>query len=75
MNLVENDFNTDCEKTFAWFNKHGVQVASITLYADGLVEFNSETGSDIAIESIGRRDESVRIGQIEIRVGSVQVGG
>lgn len=56
MTIVENDFNTEEEKTFAFFDKHCVQVASITINADGSVEFIGKN-LEVYISDVGGRNE------------------
>lgn len=44
------------------------QVATITLYDNGLLEFWSRVSGSIAVESIGARNENLVIDQMEIKV-------
>lgn len=72
MKLVESDCRfSDDERTFRWVKGDKV-VATITMYADGLLEFSTDRSGDIAVERIGCPDESVLIDQLEIRVGRVE---
>ena len=70
MKLVEVAAH-DNFRVFRW-TKGKNEVAYISLYADGLVEFHSKaTGNRISIERVGEEDEELLIDQLSIRVGSV----
>lgn len=64
MKLVPDWKNDDETQTFRWMNGED-QVAIITIYKDGLVEFSSEENT-IAIENIGTKDESVDVGNVTL---------
>lgn len=73
MKLVE-DIRSDEEcRCFRWMNGNK-QVAVIFIDAEGFIEFASPETGDVGIYSIGDDDCSLQIDQMEIKIGSVQIG-
>ncbi len=64
MKLVADPENVDGmqSQSFRWV-RDGREVAEITLYEDGLVEFHDSVGRDASIEGIGTKRQQVVMGQ------------
>lgn len=62
MKLCQDFVAGRCEnsQTFRWYDHRGNQVAIITLYPVGLVEFRGN-GTEIAIEGVGTKEQALRL--------------
>lgn len=74
MKLVETEWSDEDCRSFRWM-RGKEEIANITIYKDGLVEFSSIRSGDIGIECIGQKDETISIDQMVIQVGTVRPGG